>query len=61
MEACGQNRLPGRNGVYSRPMCTIQMDKDIAVAGEIRIRRFGKPVKIIKYCRCCEFACPVGK
>lgn len=61
MEACGQNRLPGRNGVYSRPMCTIQMDKDIAVAEEIRIRRFGKPVKIIKYCRCCEFACPVGK
>jgi epoxyqueuosine reductase len=37
------------------------MEKDIAAAEEKKIEPTDKPVRLIKYCRCCEFACPVGK
>lgn len=57
----GPDRLPGRSGVFSRPLCSIQMEKDIAAAEEKKIEPDDKPVKVIKYCRSCEFACPVGR
>jgi epoxyqueuosine reductase len=46
--------LPGRDGAYDRERCNVRMEKDIAkstAAGQ----------EPIKYCRRCEFACPVGK
>jgi epoxyqueuosine reductase len=47
--------LPGRDGAYDRERCNVRMEKDIAksTAGGIP--------EPIRYCRRCEFACPVGK
>ncbi len=53
--------LPGLTGVYARPTCNIQMEHDIDVAQEKKIDGFDKPVKLVKYCRRCEWACPVGR
>ncbi|MCP3899238.1 MAG: epoxyqueuosine reductase [Desulfobacteraceae bacterium] len=57
----GQDILPGRDGSFSRPNCNIQMDKDNENAIEEMVEGSDKPVKLIKYCRRCEHACPVGK
>jgi len=57
----GQENLPGRAGNYSRGKCNNQMKKDASRAKEQDIPEFSsKPVRIIKYCRNCEFSCPVG-
>ncbi len=56
-----QDILPGRNGTFSRPICNIQMEVDNDNAKEQEVEGFDTPVKIIKYCRKCELACPVGK
>jgi len=60
-EDCGQDRLPGRDGVYSRPRCNAQMEKDNETAVEQPVDSGGTPVKVIKYCRECELSCPVGR
>jgi epoxyqueuosine reductase len=49
--------LPGRDGFYHREICNIRMEKD---ESESRKRRVGNQSQI-KYCRRCEFVCPVGK
>ena len=49
--------LPARDGVYSRDICNIRMEKDVL---ESRSKIAGKQPPI-KYCRKCEFICPVGK
>lgn len=56
-----QDILPGRDGSFSRPACNRQMDADIAEAKEQTVEGFDDPIKVIKYCRRCEHACPVGK
>jgi len=66
----GMNALPGRDGSYSRARCIIQINHDVeaagislddtplsSVEGEDTPRQEGP----IKYCRDCEFACPVGR
>jgi epoxyqueuosine reductase len=60
-EDYGQPILPGRDGHYSRPVCNVQMEKDNDTAETQPVDGFDDPVKIIKYCRRCELACPVGK
>lgn len=57
----GQDILPGRDGSFSRPQCNIQMDKDNVDAKEEVVAELDEPVKLIKYCRNCELACPIGK
>ena len=57
----GQERLPGRTGVFSRPICNIQMELDNDVAEAQEVEGFQEPIKLIKYCRRCELACPVGR
>lgn len=52
---------PGRTGHYARPTCNIQMTSDNDQAEEIMTDQSDQPVKLIKYCRACELACPVGK
>jgi epoxyqueuosine reductase len=42
--------LPARDGSYSRNLCNNRMEKDVAEA-----------LAVTKYCRKCEFVCPVGK
>lgn len=60
-ETYGQDILPGQDGSFSRPVCNVQMEVDNDKAKEQDVEGFEKPVKIIKYCRKCELACPVGK
>jgi len=58
-QACPQNAFS--SGMYSRPSCVIQMDADVAHAlptGDIDPQ--GSPIRVIRYCRACERACPVG-
>jgi epoxyqueuosine reductase len=59
-QACPQNAFS--SGVYHRPSCVTQLDTDRAnkaPGGEIDEN--GNPILVIKYCRACELACPVGK
>ena len=56
-----QHDLPGRNGSYSRKRCKIQMQNDEESAQEQRIEGEDSLVKLTKYCRLCELACPVGR
>lgn len=56
----GQDRLPGRSGVFSRPACNIQMQADETGATAQQVDGFDTPVRVIRYCRACELACPVG-
>ncbi|THB77406.1 MAG: epoxyqueuosine reductase [Desulfobacteraceae bacterium] len=55
------DHLPGRTGHFSRPTCNTQMQKDVEEAEHQQVEGFDEPVKIVKYCRQCELACPVGK
>jgi len=52
----GSLKLPARDGAYDRKLCNIRMEKDIDESNE-----FAGGHVPIKYCRKCEFVCPVGK
>jgi epoxyqueuosine reductase len=56
----GLDELPARNGVYSRQLCNHQMEIDINNSEKFKVIGHNRPGKLIKYCRLCEFACPVG-
>lgn len=49
--------LPARDGAYSRASCTKRMLRDDADGGPAD----DGDVIPVKYCRQCEFACPVGE
>lgn len=49
--------LPARDGSYNRQRCNEQMERDMARAED----EAGGGRSVIKYCRRCEFACPVGR
>ncbi|MFP3929069.1 MAG: epoxyqueuosine reductase, partial [Desulfobacteraceae bacterium] len=49
--------LPGRDGAYNRELCNVRMEKDVAETSKDNYR--SQPTT--KYCRKCEFICPVGK
>jgi epoxyqueuosine reductase len=65
----GMDSLPGRDGHFGRARCMVQMEADVSnspiAIGDLRLDGsytedgpLGKD--LIKYCRRCEFACPVG-
>jgi epoxyqueuosine reductase len=58
--ACPQQAFS--TGVYSRSKCTIQMtaDERHKEPGQETDGR-GKSFPVVKYCRACELACPVGQ
>jgi epoxyqueuosine reductase len=49
--------LPARDGSYSRASCTNRMLQNDAEGGSSS----NDEIVPVKYCRRCEFACPVGK
>jgi len=57
----GVNQLPGRTGVYSRPLCTNQMEIDKENATYAESGNQDRTRRIVKCCRLCETSCPVGK
>ncbi|MFX1253628.1 MAG: epoxyqueuosine reductase [Promethearchaeota archaeon] len=60
-QACPQNAF--RDGFYSKALCMIQMKIDEARENDIFEvnEHLDPPTRYIRYCRACEFACPVGK
>ena len=57
--ACPQNVFS--TGIYYRPDCISQLNADIAnKMPDGEVGEDGIPGLVIKYCRACEFACPVG-
>jgi epoxyqueuosine reductase len=57
----GFNKLPARSGIYSRYRCNKQMVLDEEAYEEIELEGRHQLGKLVKYCRQCEWACPVGK
>ena len=57
----GVNELPARTGVYSRPLCKNQMELDRENASITQDENQDRAEKVVKCCRLCETACPVGK
>jgi len=53
----GSMEIPGRDGAYDRDACNIRMEKDIRRSKENSAEKQAP----VKYCRKCEFVCPVGK
>lgn len=49
--------LPARDGTYDRQICNVRMEKDLFESGPTR----SGAKSPIKYCRKCEFVCPVGR
>lgn len=60
-EEFGLDELPARTGVYNRHLCNVQMDLDVDNCEQIKVEGQDVPRKVVRYCRMCEFACPVGK
>lgn len=60
-EEYGVEFLPGRTGVYSRLVCSGKMDEASANYEPVKIEGQEEPGKRAKFCRACEFACPVGQ
>lgn len=52
-----------RSGKYDRDLCKLEHDKDEANVEVLdgAIMGIDEPSEVIKYCRKCEFACPVGR
>jgi epoxyqueuosine reductase len=69
----GMTSLPGRDGFFSRAKCFVQMNKDAGDSGvdmddDVHLvldseEDFNTDDRFsyIKYCRRCEFSCPIGK
>lgn len=58
-KACPMKAFP--EGEYSRPICRKQINDDFEnKVPEGKIGENGKRNSVIKYCRACEFSCPVG-
>ena len=51
------DHLPGRDGTYDREQCNERMEKDITESS----KNDNSEEPTTKYCRKCEFVCPVGK
>lgn len=58
-DACPQGAFEG--GTYDRSRCFKQMDHDVRNKVEARVAEGAeKPERVVKYCRACELACPIG-
>lgn len=61
-EETGLDCLPARNGDYYRKCCAEEMRKNEEEAKVQVLPQFSdEPLKVTKYCRNCEFLCPVGR
>jgi epoxyqueuosine reductase len=56
-EIDGSIEMPGRDGTYDREACNRRMEKDVRQSKDSASGTQGP----VKYCRKCEFVCPVGK
>jgi epoxyqueuosine reductase len=56
----GLDELPGRSGDFSRNLCNVHMGIDVAKSEKIKFNEQNASGRVIRYCRLCESACPVG-
>lgn len=59
VRACPQDALAG--GRYTRSRCAVQMQADEAGAASHPGDVTGEETGVVRYCRACELACPVGR
>lgn len=59
-EKFGLDKLPARTGVYDRHLCNVQMELDIDHCDKVNIKGQDGSGKMVKFCRRCEFTCPIG-
>ena len=57
----GIDALPGRSGVYDRLACNRQMTIDQTNGEALALDDRTTIGRRVRYCRACEFACPVGQ
>jgi epoxyqueuosine reductase len=55
------DQLPARTGVFSRSLCNRQMMLDENKSEQMNIESQDGLRRVVKYCRLCEFSCPVGR
>lgn len=53
--------IPGRDGSYARHSCHIQIVKDNDETRETTLEGMPERGKVVKFCRNCEWSCPVGR
>jgi len=56
-----QTQLPAKDGKYARQTCNIEMEQNIKNARHIPIEEKDDSMRVVLYCRVCEFACPIGQ
>lgn len=56
----GMTSLPGRTGVYDVSKCDLEISENVVTATNQMVEGLKEEKTIIKYCRRCEFACPIG-
>ena len=59
-EEYGQRELPGRDGSFARPLCSLQMQADEAASEYVPRDGEAGEVMLTRYCRACELACVAG-
>ncbi|NOR25888.1 MAG: epoxyqueuosine reductase [Desulforhopalus sp.] len=57
----GQTELPAREGVYARTTCKLEFNKNRDDADFSPIEGKDELMRVVAYCRVCEFACLVGR
>ena len=56
----GLRELPGRDGAFSRRLCSLQMQADEAASDLVVREGETRQVTLTRYCRACELACVAG-
>lgn len=62
-EKLGRDELPGRIGNYDRTLCNLEMNENEVVMESLQTPTIDNTdtSNFVKYCRVCEFSCPIGE
>jgi epoxyqueuosine reductase len=62
-EKLGRDELPGRIGNFDRVLCNIEMKENESIMESLQTPTIDNidTRKFVKYCRVCEYSCPIGK
>ncbi len=61
MKEFGLEKLPAKTGLYNRHLCNVQMESDVNNGEKIKAEGQSGSIKRVRFCRICEWSCPVGK
>jgi len=61
-EKLGRDELPGRIGNFDRTLCNMQMKENEVNMEPLETSTIdNENINAVKYCRVCEYSCPIGK